>query len=261
MDITVTPGRTAGPPPGRWPFLETVGWGILVVILSTVTQAMMLGAFALVDLYRRGWVSHLSPQYFVETALYELKDGGVVFSTVIVSNLLCVAGMLLIVLIKGQPFKDYLAFHEVRLRTLFTWMGILVAFLIVVELAGELLNIDLGGDTMVALFKTTHPAWLFWIAAVVAAPLFEEVMFRGLLFRGFQASFLGTGGTVVLTSVLWASMHLQYNLYGMGFIAATGILFGTARARTGSLLVPMALHAGLNFSDLLLFTMNGAGSP
>ena len=248
------------PPRRGWPFLETVGWGILVVILSTVTQALMLGAFALVDLYRRGWVSHLSPQYFVETALYELKDGGVIFSTVIVSNLLCVAGMLLIVLIKGQGFKDYLAFHEVRLRTLFTWMGILVAFLIVADIAGELLQIDLGGDSMIALFKATHPAWLFWIAAVVAAPLFEEVMFHGLLFRGFQASFLGTGGTVVLTSLLWAAMHLQYNLYGMGFIAAVGILLGTARARTGSLIVPMALHGALNFSDLLLFTMNAAGT-
>jgi membrane protease YdiL (CAAX protease family) len=248
----------AAPAPGRWPFLETVGWGILVVVLSTVTQALMLAAFAFADLLRRGGVSHVSPQYFVETALYEAKNGGVIFSTVIISNLLCVAAMLLIVLIKGQAFKDYLAFHEVRLRTLFKWVGILVAFLIIVELAGELLRIDLGGDTMIALFQTTHPAWLFWIAAVVAAPLFEEVMFRGLLFRGFQASFLGTGGTIVLTAILWASMHLQYNLYGMGFIAATGILFGLARARTGSLIVPMTLHAALNFSDLLLYTMNGA---
>jgi membrane protease YdiL (CAAX protease family) len=168
--------------------------------------------------------------------------------------------MLLIVLIKGQGFKDYLAFHEVRLRTLFKWMGILVAFMILADLVGELTGIDLGGDSMVKLFQATHPAWLFWIAAVIAAPLFEEVMFRGLLFRGFQASFLGTGGTVVLTALLWAAMHLQYNLYGMGFIAAIGILFGVARARTGSLLVPMALHAALNFSDLLLFTMNGAGN-
>ena len=260
MDITVTPGRTAGPPPGRWPFLETVGWGVLVIIVSVISQALMLAAFAFVDLLRRGWVSHLSPQYFVETAVSELKDGGVIFSTVIVSNLLSVVAILLIVLIKGQPFKDYLAWHDVRLRTQSTWMGILVAFMILADLAAELAGVDFGGDSMVKLFQATHPAWLFWIAAVVAAPLFEEVMFRGLLFRGFQASFLGTGGTVVLTAVLWAVMHIQYNLYGMGFIAATGILFGLARARTGSLLVPMALHAALNFSDLLLFTMNGVGS-
>ena len=246
----------AAPYSGRWPFLETVGWGILVVIFSTVTQALMLGAIAFVDLYRQG-VNHLSPQYLVQTALYEATRGGALFPTVIISNLLTVAAILLIVLIKGQGFKDYLAFHEVRLRTLFKWMGILVAFLIVTDLAAEMLRIDLGGDSMTELFKTTHPAWLFWIAAVLAAPLFEEVLFRGLLFRGFQASFLGTGGTIVLTALLWAAMHLQYNLYGMGFIAAVGMLFGTARARTGSLIVPMALHAALNFSDLLLFTMNG----
>jgi hypothetical protein len=110
---------------------------------------------------------------------------------------------------------------------------------------------------MEGLYKATDSLWLFWIAAVLAAPLFEEVMFRGFLFRGFRASFLGTGGTVILTALLWAAMHLQYNLYGMGFIAATGILFGLARAQTGSLIVPMAMHAALNFSDLLLYATGG----
>src|SRR6185437_4516777 len=140
-----TPGRAAAPPSGRWPFLETVGWGVLVVILSTVSQALMLGAVALVDLIRRGWVPHLSPQYFAEIALSETKHGGVVFSLVIISNLLSVAGILLIVLIKGQGFRDYLALHDVRLRTLIQWMGILVAFLILADLAAEQLHIDFGG--------------------------------------------------------------------------------------------------------------------
>jgi membrane protease YdiL (CAAX protease family) len=254
----VTAGGMAAPSRGRWPFLETVGWGILIVILSTLIQALLLGAFALVDLDMRGWVSRLSPQYFVEIVQYEATRGGVVFPAIIISNLLCVAAILLIVLIKGHALKDYLALHTVRLGALFKWMGILAVFVFVTEFAAALSQVDFGADSMLELFQTTHPAWLFWIAAVLAAPLFEEAMFRGLLFRGFQASFLGTGGTVVLTSALWAAMHIQYNLYGMGFIAATGILFGLARARTGSLLVPLSLHAALNFSDLLLYAMGGA---
>ena len=260
MEIAVAAGIAPAPPRRGWPFLETVGWGILIVILSTLIQALMLSAFALVDLALRGWVSHLSPKYFLEIVQFEATRGGAVFPTVIVSNLLSVAAILLIVLIKGQPFKDYLAFHTVQLTTLFKWLGILAGFVFLTELAAAWFKVDYGTDSMLELVRTTHPAWLFWIAAILAAPLFEEVMFRGLLFRGFQASFLGTGGTVVLTAILWAAMHLQYNLYGMGFIAAVGILFGIARARTGSLLVPMTLHAALNFSDLLLFTMNGTGN-
>ncbi len=260
MQIAVTSQGMPAPARGRWPFLETLGWGVLIVILSTLVQALMLGAFALVDLSMHGWVSHMSPQYFVGVVRDEAARGGVLFPTIIVSNLICVAAISLIVLMKGQGLKDYLSFHAVPLGTLFKWMGLLAGFVILTEFAAAFLRIDFGADSMVALFETTHPVWLFWIAAVLAAPLFEEVMFRGFLFRGFQASFLGTGGAVVLTALLWAAMHVQYNLYGMAFIAAVGVVFGVARARTGSLIVSMSLHAALNFSDLLLYAMNGAGA-
>jgi membrane protease YdiL (CAAX protease family) len=250
----------ARPSRGRWPFLETVGWGVLVMILSTLVQALMFAAFAAVALYNQHDVDHLSLPYLVGVLRDEALRGNVVFSTIIISNLISVAAILLIVLIKGYALKDYMAFYRVQLATVFKWLGILAAFVILTEGAAALLRLDFGGDSMLALYHATDSLWLFWVAAVLAAPLFEEVMFRGFLFRGFQASFLGTGGTIVLTALLWAAMHVQYNLYGMGLIAATGVLFGTARARTGSLVVPMALHATLNFSDLLLFAMGGADS-
>lgn len=257
MEIAVTPADMAGPARGRWPFLETLGWAVLIVIVSTLIQGVMFGAVAAVDLHSQNLLTHVSPQYLVQAMMSEAGRGDVVFTTIIVSNLISVAAILLIVLIKGHALKDYLAVHAVRAGTLLTWMLILAGFVILTEGAAAFFKIDFGGDSMAKLYKATDSIWLFWAAAVLAAPVFEEVMFRGFLFRGFQASFLGTGGTIVLTALLWAAMHLQYNLYGMGFIAATGILFGIARARTGSLIVPMALHAALNFSDLLLFAMGG----
>jgi CAAX protease family protein len=260
LEIAVTPADMAGPVRGRWPFLETLGWGVLILILSTLVQGVMVGAVTALDLHGQNMLVHVSLQYLVQAAMSEAGRGDVVFSTIIVSNLICVAMILLIVLIKGHGLKDYLSVHTVRAGTLMAWMLILAVFVILTEGAASFFQIDFGGDTMAKLYKTTDSLWLFWAAAVLAAPLFEEVMFRGFLFRGFQRSFLGTAGTVVLTALLWAVMHIQYNFYGMAFIAATGILFGIARARTGSLIVPMALHAALNFSDLLLFAMGGAGS-
>ena len=250
----------AGPARGRWPFLETLGWGVLIVIVSTLIQGLMFGAVAAVDLYSQNLLTHVSPQFLAQHMMSEAGRGDVVFGTVIVSNLICVAAILLIVLIKGHALRHYFCFYPVRAGAVVTWMVILAAFVILAEGAAGFFGIDFGADSMAQLYKATDSLWLFWAAAVLAAPLFEEVMFRGFLFRGFEASFLGTGGTVLLTALLWAAMHLQYNLYGMGFIAATGILFGIARAKTGSLIVPMALHAALNFSDLLLFARGGAGS-
>ena len=46
-------------------------------------------------------------------------------------------------------------------------------------------------------------------------PVFEELFFRGFLLEGFRRTFLGTTGAVVLTSLLWAVIHTQYDLYYM----------------------------------------------
>ena len=56
-------------------------------------------------------------------------------------------------------------------------------------------------------------------------------------------SFLKPLGAVVVTSVLWALLHLQYDVYGIFTILLVGLLLGAARIRTRSLVVPLALHA------------------
>ena len=50
-------------------------------------------------------------------------------------------------------------------------------------------------------------------------------------------------GGVVVTSALWAAMHLQYDSFGIVAVFCIGLVFGTARVRTGSLIVPLILHA------------------
>ena len=221
----------------------------------------MFVAFAAVDLYARHYLSNLSPDYIQQVLAYEAGRGAVIFSTVIISDLLCVAAILLIIMLKRQTLREYLSVYRVRPIILFRWIGIVAGFAILANVAAGLSHIDFGGDGMAKLYVATRPAWLFWAAAIVAAPIFEEVMFRGFLFRGFQASFLGTNGAIGLTAILWAALHIQYNLYGIGFIAVTGILFGLARARTGSLIVPLTLHTLLNFSDMVAYTLSGVAGP
>jgi len=41
--------------------------------------------------------------------------------------------------------------------------------------------------------------------------LFEELFFRGFLFRGLSSSFMGPVGAVLVTSALWALIHTQYD--------------------------------------------------
>src|SRR5438477_379116 len=54
---------------------------------------------------------------------------------------------------------------------------------------------------------------LCFLAVVIVAPISEEVAFRGFLFRGLSASWLGASGAIIATSAAWAAMHVQYDTF------------------------------------------------
>jgi membrane protease YdiL (CAAX protease family) len=41
-------------------------------------------------------------------------------------------------------------------------------------------------------------------------------------------------------------MHVQYDAFGITLVFALGLLLGVARARTGSLVVPLLMHSAAN---------------
>jgi len=92
---------------------------------------------------------------------------------------------------------------------------------------------------------------LLWLAVVVGAPLSEEFFFRGFVFLVLWKSRLGAIGTVLVTSAVWASTHTQYTLTGIMAIFVLGLALGYARIRTGSLVVPLAMHSLTGFLAVL----------
>jgi membrane protease YdiL (CAAX protease family) len=89
-----------------------------------------------------------------------------------------------------------------------------------------------------------HP--LLWLSIIVAAPVFEEFFFRGFLIEGLRRGKLGDAGAIVLTSLFWASIHIQYGLYEIGTIFIFGLALGLARIGSRSLWVPVAMHMVAN---------------
>ena len=93
------------------------------------------------------------------------------------------------------------------------------------------------------IYNTCGSPALLFVAVVVVAPLFEETLFCGLLFRGWSPSPQRVWGTIVLTAALWTALHSQYGTFEIGGLFLYGILLGTARQHTGTLIVPLVLHA------------------
>ena len=101
-------------------------------------------------------------------------------------------------------------------------------------------------EFMVGIARTYRSAALLSVALIVAAPAFEEICFRGFLYAGMKRCWLGSAGAIVLTSLVWASIHIQYDLFDIGVIFVSGLLLGVVRWRTKSLWPCLALHAAWN---------------
>jgi membrane protease YdiL (CAAX protease family) len=93
--------------------------------------------------------------------------------------------------------------------------------------------------------------WLFAIALVVAAPLAEEIVFRGFMFRGLAASRVGIAGAILIPSAIWSERHEQYETFFIVQIFILGVVFGWLRWKSGSTWLTIVLHAIINFTSLL----------
>ena len=79
---------------------------------------------------------------------------------------------------------------------------------------------------------------------VVLTPIFEETVFRGLLFGTLRRRF-GLATAAVLSAAIFAVAH-GYGVLGFAAVFWSGLLWAWAYERTGSLLPSMAAHAADN---------------
>ena len=91
-------------------------------------------------------------------------------------------------------------------------------------------------------------SWLpfFVFAVVVLAPLGEETLFRGFLYKGIESSRAGPVGAIVVSTVLFAVIHLQYDWYGILGVGVMGLYLGVVRYRCSSVSLTMILHSLAN---------------
>jgi membrane protease YdiL (CAAX protease family) len=88
-------------------------------------------------------------------------------------------------------------------------------------------------------------------AAILIAPAGEEAIFRGFLFRGWARSPRVLWPAIILISILWAMLHIQYDWAGVLQIFVIGLFLGWMRSRSGSLVLTFLLHALFNLEGTL----------
>jgi membrane protease YdiL (CAAX protease family) len=240
--LTVTPAEHA---PRVWMFWGTAVWGVVIFAAMFVGQ---IGAIVY-----RVW-DHGAPM-----SLASMQDVGREPAALALSVMMglptTLAAVWLAIRIKKAAFVDYLALHWP------SWKQILFGAvgLILLVVAWETMSRALGREAtpgfMADLLKSGRDkgaAMLLLIAFAVAAPMSEEVLARGFLYRGWSASFLRVPGAIVLSSLVWTVVHLQYDFYFLAEVFTIGLWFGYMRYRSSSLWLTIVLHALNNLTAVVL---------
>lgn len=116
--------------------------------------------------------------------------------------------------------------------------------------SNPLLSLALEAQDSVALA-------IFFFTAAIAAPLFEEFLFRGFLLPSLTR-YVPVWGAIALSALLFAVAHLS--LSEVLPLTVLGIILGVVYTRSRNLLAPMLLHSLWNSGTLISLFILGSST-
>lgn len=154
----------------------------------------------------------------------------------------------------GCRLSEYLGLQFPERR--YVLLGLLTLAIIIplVDLVSWFAGYAVTPQFVVEIYRSARDSGallLLIVALVFAAPAVEEILFRGFLLPGLSASWIGPGGAILLTSIIWTLLHAQYQPFYLIQIMVLGIVFGWLRLQSGSTALTIGLHGILNLTALL----------
>ena len=96
-----------------------------------------------------------------------------------------------------------------------------------------------------------------YIRAIIIYPLIEELFFRGLLYRGLETILIKVFKkhtyliVILVTSIAFTGLHLQYSASGMMMVFMTGIYLGFVRHKMKGVIPCVGAHSVLNIIAII----------
>jgi hypothetical protein len=245
--VEVTAGTPSAKTPSPWGFWATMGLSLVVLAVFFIISSLTAAGFL-------AFMAANNPGLNLSQFAQSLPANGFYLSvTTCVTAPACIALTILFAgLRKGLSVRDYLGFREVPGRRLLRWLGFVLVFMFATDLLTYLLNRPVVPSFPIDVYKTARNMFLLYLALVLFAPLYEEVLFRGFMFQGIRFSRLGPVGAVGITAFIWSILHCgQYDAYGIVTIFIFGMLCGISRLVTGSIYPAIAMHTLNNLVGML----------
>jgi uncharacterized protein len=222
-----------------WGYWATFGWALLAFLVGQFVALAILMWLRLGDL---------------ESVLTKPFDGAMITLFVVIANPLMIAVLAAAVRLKRARQADYFALVLPRARDFAIGLVCLIGLVVISDVLLYVSGRDLVTPFQLQSYSTaTAEGWLpaLLAAAILVAPAGEEIMFRGFLFRGWARSDRAAWPAIVVISVLWAALHIQYDWTGVLQIFVIGLFLGWMRWRSGSIVLTFILHALFNLEGSL----------
>jgi uncharacterized protein len=154
----------------------------------------------------------------------------------------------------GTSAASYLGLTLPRKRDVIIGIVIVTIVGAVLDGASRLLGFNPVTQFQFDIYRSARAeGWLpwLWLAIVAVGPIGEETLFRGFLFRGWHRSPRDAWVAIIVTALLWALSHAQYNLFFIGQVFVFGLLLGWFRFKSGSTILTILLHGLLDLEAML----------
>ena len=244
------------PDRGLWGPWQTIGLGVAIFAINFTIEAVVVVAF-----FVSKWVTNPGGDLF--KLAQSLSTNGLLISVAtITSGIIGVGFIILFIRIReGASISEYLGLKKIKGVIILILLGTVIVLLAISFGMEQVIKEPQDTTFMVDTYRTSVWPVMFWISVVVFAPAFEEAFFRGFLFSGLQYSRIGAVGTIFLTAVTWAVLHIQYSPFGMVSILVLGLVFGIVRLKTNSLWSTIFLHSLWNLAATIqtVLYINGIG--
>jgi hypothetical protein len=184
--------------------------------------------------------------------------------------IILVAGIAGFLSYRRLPLRQVFGLDRVSLLPLLGWsLGLLAAAFPLLQAANALAERALRGNVenqaLVDLFNSAvhhhdyRAIGTIFLSAVCIQPACEEFLFRGF-FYGIWKRYVGPIRSALLASLLFAAFHNSLSAFAGLFVLA--VCLNIAYERTGSLFVPILMHALFNLTELLLlFSLAQLNAP
>jgi uncharacterized protein len=227
-----------------WSAIAAVASGFVVLVIATILAiALAIGSIAA---QAPDFLAIISNQQALEAVL---KSPAVLAVTTLGWQVCIILMVLLVARWYGAMRRDVLALQSVPSipTVLLAVVGGMLLTAPFDVLGLTIMKETAKADTISFIPMVRSQWWpVFAVAIAIGAPLSEELLFRGFLQSALAKTGIGFIGATILTAAGWTLLHIQYSWFGLAQVFVIGLYLSWLLWRSGTLWLPIAVHAIYN---------------